>query len=129
MSTTVRLDVRDRVAWITLDGPTARNALDQESASHLVAACDTVDRESAIGAVVLTGAGAAFCVADLLGWCPDLAPLGLSAAVRQALKDAYVGGPPTYDLAPAGAPVASMDQFNERVLEGLRSSLRTRTRP
>lgn len=61
MSTTVRLDVRDRVAWITLDGPTARNALDQESASHLVAACDTVDRESAIGAVVLTGAGAAFC--------------------------------------------------------------------
>jgi enoyl-CoA hydratase len=60
-ATAVRLDVHDHVAWITLDGPASRNALDHMSAAALVAACDAVDASTSVGAVVFTGAGAAFC--------------------------------------------------------------------
>lgn len=59
--TVVRMEVRDRVAWITLDGPDTRNALDYASATALVEACDAVDADRGIAAAVLTGAGSAFC--------------------------------------------------------------------
>lgn len=61
MSTVVDLDVREHIAWITLDGPATRNALDDVSAGALVDVCDVVDGDPAIGAVVLTGAGPTFC--------------------------------------------------------------------
>ncbi|WPB89288.1 enoyl-CoA hydratase-related protein [Streptomyces malaysiensis] len=57
----VRLEVRDHVAWLTLDGPANRNALDETSAAALVEACETVDADPAVGAAVVTGAGGAFC--------------------------------------------------------------------
>jgi 3-isopropylmalate dehydrogenase len=67
--------------------------------------------------------GAWLAVADLLDWCPDLAPLGLSTAIRLALTDAYASGSRTYDLAADGDPVADMDQFNQLVLEALATSV------
>lgn len=64
--------------------------------------------------------GAWLAVADLLDWCPDLQPLGLSPKVRGALEAAVADGPPTYDLAPDPATdLSDMDQFNKRVLGGL----------
>jgi 3-isopropylmalate dehydrogenase len=64
--------------------------------------------------------GAWLALADLFDWCPDLAPLGLAARVRAALTAAVATGPATYDLAgPKATRVADLDQFNERVLDGL----------
>jgi enoyl-CoA hydratase len=60
-STRISLDVAAGVAWITLDGPERRNALDAAAARALVEACDAVDADPSVGAAVVTGAGGAFC--------------------------------------------------------------------
>ena len=53
--------VEDRVAILTMDRPEARNALSAEMLRGLALALDEADRASDVGAVVLTGAGKAFC--------------------------------------------------------------------
>lgn len=60
MTTLVRGD-HDRVATITLDRPHRRNALTVEMLERLVAALAEVADDLDVGAVVLTGAGDAFC--------------------------------------------------------------------
>ncbi|MEU4227010.1 enoyl-CoA hydratase-related protein [Nonomuraea sp. NPDC026600] len=60
-ATRVEVAVADGTAWITLDGPERRNALDTEAAADLVAACERIDADATIGAVIITGAGPAFC--------------------------------------------------------------------
>ncbi|MET0885160.1 MAG: enoyl-CoA hydratase-related protein [Mycetocola sp.] len=57
----VRLEVRDGVALVTLNHPSARNALDLPMAKLLAEACDTIDQTSTIGAVVIQAEGEAFC--------------------------------------------------------------------
>jgi enoyl-CoA hydratase len=49
------------VAVVTLDAPERRNALTLPMARELVAACDAIDADDAVGAVVLRGAGRSFC--------------------------------------------------------------------
>ena len=60
-STDVRTAFESGIAWITLDGPTTRNALDAQASAALITACEEVDADPSIGAVVVTGAGSAFC--------------------------------------------------------------------
>jgi enoyl-CoA hydratase len=59
--TRVELAVADGAAWITLDGPRTRNALDASAAAELVAVCDDIDADPAVGVAVMTGVGPAFC--------------------------------------------------------------------
>ena len=59
--TRVELVVDAGLAWITLDGPALRNALDAQAARDLVAACTAIDADPAVGVAVITGAGPAFC--------------------------------------------------------------------
>lgn len=59
--TQVGLETAAGVAWITLDGPARRNALDAAAAADLTAACERVDADESVGAAVITGAGPAFC--------------------------------------------------------------------
>lgn len=61
MATTIRLEIAAGVAWLTLDGPDTRNALDSAAALDLVAACDRIDADPSAGVAVVTGAGGAFC--------------------------------------------------------------------
>jgi 3-isopropylmalate dehydrogenase len=63
--------------------------------------------------------GAWLALADLFAWCPDLAALGLHAAVRGALDSVLDAGAPTYDVARPGENPLDLDEFNERVLEAL----------
>lgn len=56
----VRVDVEDGVAWLTLDDPSRRNPLSLAMAGELVAACDAVDADDSVGAVVVRGAGGYF---------------------------------------------------------------------
>jgi enoyl-CoA hydratase/carnithine racemase len=51
----------DGVAWITLDRPAVLNALDTDLAATLADHAETAAADPAVGAVVLRGAGRAFC--------------------------------------------------------------------
>jgi enoyl-CoA hydratase/carnithine racemase len=63
---TLTLDVVDRIATITLNRPDKMNAFTGQMMLDLVAAFDATDADDAVGAVIVTGAGRAFCAgADL----------------------------------------------------------------
>jgi hypothetical protein len=46
----IDLEIADGVAFITLNAPATRNALNNELASQFVAACDEADRDRRVGA-------------------------------------------------------------------------------
>jgi enoyl-CoA hydratase/carnithine racemase len=58
---TLQMQVDDGVAVITLNRPEVRNAIDDEMRQDFIAMLDQVTRDNAIRALVLTGAGKAFC--------------------------------------------------------------------
>lgn len=62
MSETVLLDHADNVAVVTLNRPASMNSLSVEMKERLVQVLAAVRDDSAVRAVVLTGAGDAFCV-------------------------------------------------------------------
>ena len=72
MTSVVQVQRLGRVALIELNRPDALNALDKETRTALAAELEIVARDNDIGAVVLAGAGRAFCAgADLKGGGPN----------------------------------------------------------
>ncbi|MBF6348303.1 crotonase/enoyl-CoA hydratase family protein [Nocardia flavorosea] len=62
----IRLAVSDSVATITLDRPAQLNAFTTAMGEELIEAFDTCDRDDGVRAIIVTGAGRAFCAgADL----------------------------------------------------------------
>lgn len=59
--TDVRLEIDGPVAILTLDAPERRNALRTGTARDVIEACDAIDGNHAVGAVVVRGAGGYFC--------------------------------------------------------------------
>jgi len=57
----IQAEVSDRVCWITLNRPARRNALSGAMLQGLVAVLRDAETADDVGAVVLTGAGGAFC--------------------------------------------------------------------
>jgi enoyl-CoA hydratase/carnithine racemase len=57
----IRLDVADGVAVLTLDRPEVRNAIDDAMRGEMIAALERVAADPEVRALVVTGAGAAFC--------------------------------------------------------------------
>jgi 2-(1,2-epoxy-1,2-dihydrophenyl)acetyl-CoA isomerase len=80
----VRLEIADAVATITLDRPDALNALTVSMKEELLAALAGVAADDAVRAIVLTGAGRAFCAGQDLRERlePDAAPLDTEIRVR-----------------------------------------------
>ena len=64
---TLRYDVANGVATLTLNRPDRLNAVNAASIQDLVAAFDAVDEDDAVRAVIVTGAGRAFCAGADLG--------------------------------------------------------------
>ena len=62
----LRIERRDRVAVLTFDDPDRRNVVSDEMNDELLAAFDTLEADSEVGAVVLTGEGRAFCAGAVL---------------------------------------------------------------
>lgn len=58
----LKVEVDDRVATVTLNRPAARNAIDQRLIRELRTIWDDLADDTAVGAVVVTGAGAYFSV-------------------------------------------------------------------
>ena len=81
---TLRYEVADAVATITLDRPDALNALTVAAKHELLAAFEAVAADSSIRAVILTGAGRAFCSGQDLKerLAPDAAPLDVEVRER-----------------------------------------------
>jgi len=80
----LRLEVADRVATITLDRAEALNALTVPLKEELLAALVRVGADPTVGAVVLTGAGRAFCAGQDLRERlePNAAPLEVEIRER-----------------------------------------------
>ena len=79
----VLTDVREGVGWLTLNNPTERNTLTAEMVTGIVAAMDAFEADEGVGAVVVTGAGSAFCAGANLG--------NLQTATAQSLGNIYEG--------------------------------------
>jgi enoyl-CoA hydratase/carnithine racemase len=89
---TIRYAVADQIATITLDRPDQLNALDATMERELVEVWDRVDEDDDVRAVVVTGAGRAFCAGyDLSGGD------GFDVFARAAARG-------TEELAPTGVP-------------------------
>ncbi len=81
---TLRYEVEDAVATITLDRPDALNALTVASKTELLRAIETVAADAAVRVVLLTGAGRAFCSGQDLKERlePGAAPLDIELCER-----------------------------------------------
>ncbi|MBC7986128.1 MAG: enoyl-CoA hydratase/isomerase family protein [Sphingomonadaceae bacterium] len=101
---TIRLDLGDSVATITLARPERLNAAPPEMADEIVAALGKA-LEGGARALILTGEGRAFCSgADLLGGRDRSHGLG-GAAARAALEGSY--NPMMLALAELPIPIVS----------------------
>ena len=82
--TDLRLEVEDAIATVTLDRPAALNALTIPLKEALLEAFATVAADRAIRAVILTGAGRAFCAGQDLRERqePDAPPLDVELRER-----------------------------------------------
>ncbi|MEM9513623.1 MAG: crotonase/enoyl-CoA hydratase family protein [Actinomycetota bacterium] len=65
--TEIRLDVDEHIATITLDRPDRMNAFTNTMMRELIDAFDTTDADDDVRAVIVTGAGRAFCAGADLG--------------------------------------------------------------
>ncbi len=83
MAALVLYEVRDRVALITVNDPDRRNAVTAEMSEQLRDAVSRAESDPEVNAVVVTGAGKAFCAGA------DLSALG--AAARDGLERIYAG--------------------------------------
>lgn len=63
-ATVVAEDVGEGVRIVTLNRPHRLNAIVPELLEDLIAVLQDADRDAAVGAIVLTGAGRAFCAGD-----------------------------------------------------------------
>lgn len=83
MSESVLVDLVDRVAVLTVNDPDRRNAVTFEMSAALRAAVEAAEANSDVHAVIVTGAGKAFCAGA------DLTALG--AATEEGLRKIYDG--------------------------------------
>lgn len=83
MPGSVLFDVRDRAALITVNDPDRRNAVTGEISAGLRAAVSRAEADTGVHAVIVTGAGSAFCAGA------DLSALG--SAAKESLRALYDG--------------------------------------
>jgi enoyl-CoA hydratase/carnithine racemase len=86
-SATVLYDVTDSVATITLNRPERLNALNTEMQQALLDAFDRTDGDDGVRAVVVTGAGRAFCAGADLSRGARTFDYGESAAAPDVHRD------------------------------------------
>ena len=84
MSDILLVEKRDGVGFVTLNRPQIRNAFDETLIAGLGSALANLDADTSVRAVVLGGAGTAFCAGADLNWMKRMAGYGY----EQNLADA-----------------------------------------
>jgi enoyl-CoA hydratase len=79
----VLTNIHEGVATLTLNNPDERNTMTAEMVGSIVEAMDAFEADESVGAVVVTGAGTAFCAGANLG--------NLQTATRESLGNVYEG--------------------------------------
>jgi enoyl-CoA hydratase/carnithine racemase len=88
---TIILEKKDHLATLTLNRPNSRNAINRKMMEELVTAVEDVAEDDFIRALLITGAGKAFCAGADLDIMPggkgaeDLAAMGVEALRRSFL--------------------------------------------
>ena len=77
------LDVRDRIATITINRPDKLNALNDATIAEIGSAIDQVAGDSAVGGIVLTGAGRAFVAGADIAVLAAQGPVEARARARE----------------------------------------------
>ncbi|WP_328332814.1 crotonase/enoyl-CoA hydratase family protein [Kribbella sp. NBC_00382] len=100
----VRTELAGSVLVMTIDRPTARNAVDRAVAKALSAALDYLESHSELTAGVLTGAGGHFCAGtDLKAFptegIPVVGELGLAGLTRRPLTKPLIAAVEGYAVA------------------------------
>jgi 2-(1,2-epoxy-1,2-dihydrophenyl)acetyl-CoA isomerase len=73
----LRLDIHEHIATLTVNRPTAYNALNAPAAREFLDAITQLDEDSTVRCVVITGAGNAFCAGgDVRGFHDHLPEIG-----------------------------------------------------
>jgi len=98
----LKKEIRGRVALLTFNDPERRNVVSTELNEALLATFDELEADENIGAVVLTGAGRAFCAGAVLD---DLLEAGQTQG--GALPEIYAGF-----LRVAHSPLATVAAVN-----------------
>lgn len=73
--TAIEVETREGVARVTMKRPERRNAFDARMAAELREAFDGLERDPSLRAIVLTGAGPAFCAGADLRWMGPGSPV------------------------------------------------------
>jgi 2-(1,2-epoxy-1,2-dihydrophenyl)acetyl-CoA isomerase len=87
--TTMRIEIADEIATLTLDRPDAFNAMSPELIGELTVAAGWLADRAPVRAVILTGAGAAFCAGGDINWFQkgiDEEGFDISADVRRGAE-------------------------------------------
>ena len=84
---TIDYTVKDRILTITLNRPEQMNAFTVEMSKDLIAAFNQASEDDAIGAIVVIGAGKAFCAGMDLSESGNV--FGLNADVKPSMEDMH----------------------------------------
>lgn len=83
--TTILVEQRGRVGWITLNRPESLNALNSTLVSELAHAASVFDADEQIGAIVLTGSARAFAAGA------DIKEMADKTPVEMSLRNPFAG--------------------------------------
>lgn len=86
MSETVLLDIKDRIAWLTLNRPHKLNALSYETIDWLLELLDEIEIAPDVRVVILTGAGRAFSAGGDIPEFSRSVGKGASTALRDFVR-------------------------------------------
>ena len=84
MSEILLVEKRDQVAYVTLNRPQIRNAFDETLIAELGRALAELDADATVRAVVLGGAGTAFCAGADLNWMKRMSGYGYDQNLADA---------------------------------------------
>ncbi len=88
----VLYEKRERIAYVTIDRPEAKNAVDPETHRELWAAWEDFRDDDAVDVAILTGAGDSFCAgADLKTYIPRWIEAPTPRQVRDNVAEGFGG--------------------------------------
>lgn len=83
---TIKIQLGESMAWVNLDRPEVRNALNAEMIQELTEALDWLDSRNDIRVIILKGNGSAFCAGADLHYMKSTAKYGFAQNISDAEK-------------------------------------------